>query len=398
MKRLNFRIIVTFLTAAFILSISAVAIGAPPIKVGLLVPLSGVYAVQGELIRNGAILAFEQGGEIAGRKVEVIVEDDEAKPDIGVTKWRKLVEKDGVHFTAGVYSSAVGLAVRDMADKYQVPHLFIGGASAMEFLTTKKSAWVRHANYGGVINDYATALYMFKEKKFKKIISMVPDYAWGWSVEECVKAVAKKYGAQVVQTIRTPFPMLDFSPYIAKFSKDADAIYCVYAGTDGPRFIKQAKRLGVNMSDVWSSATFMPGDFEDAGRDALGGNGAIVWLPDVNTPENEAFKKSFKARFGRDAGTQAACAYTSILAATQVLKRISGKVEDKRAFLEGWYNLEPVKGPIVNYVYDKNVESADQSMFVFKVVERDGKPYNKIVAQYDDAKTIDMLRVMGLAK
>jgi branched-chain amino acid transport system substrate-binding protein len=285
-----------------------------------------------------------------------------------------------------------------MAHKYQVPHIYIAGISAMEFLTTKLSPWVRHANYGGVIHEYAVVLYMTKEKKLKKIISMVPDYAWGWSMEDCIKGVAKNYGAQVIQAMRTAFPTMDFSPYIAKFNKDADAIYVGYTGADAQRFVKQAKQLGVNISNVWSSSVFMPGLIEDIGLDAIGGHGGNVWLPGVDNPESKAFMKAYKKKFKEDPGMQAAVSHTCMLATIKILKGIAGNVEDKRAFLDGWYNLGTIKSPIGNFGYEKSTESGIQSMYMYEIIEKDKKPYHKIVAEYPNMKSSDMLKAMGLMK
>jgi branched-chain amino acid transport system substrate-binding protein len=93
MKNFHPRMLMMVSVLAFTILLSAFAMAAPPIKVGLLAPLSGPYAMQGIFMKNGTALAFEQAGDIAGRKVEIIVEDTEMKPDVGVTKWRKLVEK-----------------------------------------------------------------------------------------------------------------------------------------------------------------------------------------------------------------------------------------------------------------------------------------------------------------
>ena len=172
-------LMVVFLGLVFVLLFPAFVMAAPPIKVGLLAPLSGAYAKEGEFIRNGMLLAFEQAGDIAGRKVEVIVEDTEMKPATAVTKVRKLVEHDKVNFTAGCYSSAVGLAVRDYVDKHKVPHIFVAGCSAIEFLTTKKSRWCRHPVYGGPSHGFGLPEFYVKELGLKRVITFSPDYAWG---------------------------------------------------------------------------------------------------------------------------------------------------------------------------------------------------------------------------
>ena len=175
MKKLYLMVVFSALVFVVLFPVSALA--APPIKIGLLVPISGAYARPGENIKNGVMLAFEQAGPIAGREVEIIVEDTEMKPAVAMTKLRKLVEHDKVHFTAGCYSSAVGLAVRDYAEKHKVPHVFVAGTSAIEFITTKKSEWCRHPVYGGPAHGFGLPEFYVKELGLKRVIAFAPDYA-----------------------------------------------------------------------------------------------------------------------------------------------------------------------------------------------------------------------------
>src|SRR5438445_4743703 len=84
-----------------------------PINVGVVYPFKGPFAVLGELQLVGMRLAFDQrGNRIAGREVQLIVEDDEAKPDVGLTKVRKLIEQERAAVRTGLGSSPVGYAVR----------------------------------------------------------------------------------------------------------------------------------------------------------------------------------------------------------------------------------------------------------------------------------------------
>ncbi|HKQ66352.1 MAG TPA: ABC transporter substrate-binding protein, partial [Methylomirabilota bacterium] len=93
-----------------------------PIKVGVLYPFKGPFAVLGELQLVGMKLAFDQrGNRIAGREVQLVVEDDEAKPDVGLTKVRKLIEQEKVAVLAGIVSSAVAYAVRGAVHDAKMP-------------------------------------------------------------------------------------------------------------------------------------------------------------------------------------------------------------------------------------------------------------------------------------
>src|SRR3990172_1169494 len=100
----------------------------PAIKVGYLTALTGTMAGLGKDMRDGFLLYLDQkGGQLAGRKVEVIAEDDEGKPDVGLTKAKKLVERDNVQMLAGIVSSAVAYGLADYAKGQKVP-LFLHNA------------------------------------------------------------------------------------------------------------------------------------------------------------------------------------------------------------------------------------------------------------------------------
>src|SRR3970040_2009107 len=117
----------------------------PPIKVGLLLSYTGVFAELGKEVTNGFQLALEErGGRVAGRAIEVRQEDDENKPDVGLTKSRKLVERDRVHVVIGPISSAVALAMRD-------------------YLVSQKQVWIINVSVVPALTDPdKTSPYYFR--------------------------------------------------------------------------------------------------------------------------------------------------------------------------------------------------------------------------------------------
>src|SRR4030042_2833048 len=82
-----------------------------PIKIGYIIPVTGAFAEVGRDMTNGTVMFLEEiGYRVAGRKIEVITEDDEANPTTGLTKLRKVVERDGVPVVAGVFLASTGYA------------------------------------------------------------------------------------------------------------------------------------------------------------------------------------------------------------------------------------------------------------------------------------------------
>lgn len=93
-----------------------------PIKIGYIAPLTGAFAENGKDMTNGTILYLEEiGYQVAGRKIELVLEDDEANPSTGLTKLRKVVEKDGVHVVAGVFLASTGYAFHPYIEEKGIP-------------------------------------------------------------------------------------------------------------------------------------------------------------------------------------------------------------------------------------------------------------------------------------
>src|SRR5215468_10455891 len=113
-----------------------------PVKLGVIAPMTGAAAANGKDIVNGLHLYLEQNGQqIAGRKVEVIVEDSQGKPDVALTKLRKLVENDKVQVLLGEVFAHIGYAMAPKVDEYKVPMLY--PVIAADDLTQRKPAkWV----------------------------------------------------------------------------------------------------------------------------------------------------------------------------------------------------------------------------------------------------------------
>src|SRR5215207_6609112 len=158
----------------------AVAQTQAPIKVGVMGPLSGPYAIIGEEVRNGFDLYLSEiGYQAGGRKIELIFEDTQAKPDVGLTKAKKLVELDGVSFLGGIVSSSVAYALRDYVVSQNVP-LVMTVASA-DGLTQKEAAPnIFRTNSSGSQVSHPYGQWLFDKGGYKTMVMIAPNYAMGY--------------------------------------------------------------------------------------------------------------------------------------------------------------------------------------------------------------------------
>lgn len=124
MKRIHSRIALATLAAGLALTGAGAGAAEPTIRIGVMSPNTGPYAAIGEDVRNGFQLYLDEvGAKVGGARLELVFEDSQAKPDVGLTKARKLVESDKVAFLGGVVSSSVAYALRDYMVEKNIPYV-----------------------------------------------------------------------------------------------------------------------------------------------------------------------------------------------------------------------------------------------------------------------------------
>jgi branched-chain amino acid transport system substrate-binding protein len=284
------------------------------IKIGVMYPLTGPLALTGERMVNAVKFAFEQaGGQVAGKKIEVIAEDSgEPDPSTVVDKARKLVEFNNVcallgpltppgKFSVGSYMATKG--VPQIATHFNLPNMsdlnwtFMSGGSSSQICGT-----------GG--------LYAAKEMGFKTISCITFETGDARGFEAAFKQGFEKAGGQVIQEQFTPRPCSDFAPYLATL-KDADAVAAWVDGADGIRFLTQYNEMGIR-AKMPLTAIFFGSFFEmfilheipPAAADAMVGEKcATTYYTSLDTDINKQFVAAIKAKFGYMAEEADAGAY-----------------------------------------------------------------------------------------
>ena len=192
------------------------------IKIGFIAPLSGPYAQNGRDILNGLLLYLEQVGYRAGgRSIELIVEDDEAIPAVGLTKARKLVERDKVHVMAGALLSSTGYALAPCIDSMRIPMVY-PVVSADDLTQRRRSKWIVRTGYSGSQPNHAFGEYAARSLKLRRVATIALDYAFGWESVGGFQRTFEAEGGTIVQKIWCPVSVHDFAPYLAQVSRDVD--------------------------------------------------------------------------------------------------------------------------------------------------------------------------------
>jgi branched-chain amino acid transport system substrate-binding protein len=158
-----------------------------PIRIGFLAPVTGGGAAVGKDMTNAFTMSIEEIGmayqglsyQMAGRKVDVIIEDTQGDPAQALTKLRKLVENDNVHVVAGGFLASEGYALAPKIDEYRIPTLF-PVVSADDLTQRKPVKWLVRTGWSSSQPNQPFGEYVAKTLGYKKIVTIAMDYAFGW--------------------------------------------------------------------------------------------------------------------------------------------------------------------------------------------------------------------------
>ena len=187
-----------------------------PIKIGFITPLSGGFVANGKDMLMGFQLYLEEiGYQAAGRKIELLVEDDEAIPATSIMKTRKLVEKDGVHMMAGGLVASTGYALVPYIESKEIPMFY--PIMANDDLTQRNiSKWIVRTGWSSSQPNHPLADYAYKTLHYRKVSIIAYDFAFGWESVGGFQKAFEDLGGRVLQKIWTPMTAVDFSPYLAQ--------------------------------------------------------------------------------------------------------------------------------------------------------------------------------------
>ncbi|PYM12936.1 MAG: ABC transporter substrate-binding protein [Candidatus Rokuibacteriota bacterium] len=315
----------------------------PPIKIGFLTVLTGGLAAGGKEMEQGFRLALDEvRGEIEGRKITLLVEDDEAKPDVGLTKARKLVESNHVHMVAGLLHSGVSLAVGSYMAGKETP-LVVTNAIAKALTQEKRAPNVFRTSWAGGQAYFPFGQYVVEKLRYRRLIVAYSDFAAGQDMAGGFTPFFTAAGGEVVDTVKAPLGTPDFAPYLAKIVGmvgTADAVWAWYPGADAIRFVKQYVEFGLKekMPLIAGGSLVEEINLPAQGKDALGIISADIYTPTWDTPENRAFVAAFQKKYS----------VTGAKVILAALKAVNGQIEDRPRFLEALRKVEITtgRGPI----------------------------------------------------
>jgi branched-chain amino acid transport system substrate-binding protein len=274
MKRSVFIILAVVVgLVAGLLSMQLEALGQSkePIKIGMIADSTGGLAAYGyshEKVLRAAIKKINSEGGISGRPIELYVEDTESKPPVGALKFRKLVESNGVSFVIDSNSSGVAIACAPIAKELKTPYFPCAGATEISGENGNRYVFQPCTN----VRQEAKGVAKFAVEKIgKKWVTVVVNYAWGWSNEKEFTDFIKQAGGEVLTSIRVPLGTGDWLPYLAgKIPKEAEAVYFANFGSDFLSFIRDLHAVRPDIKKLGAVYAISAQDTEKLGEAAEG--------------------------------------------------------------------------------------------------------------------------------
>lgn len=299
-----------------------------PIKVGVILPLTGTQAMFGEMEKNSFQLAYDelkaQGKTVInGREIALIFEDDQSKQDVGKAAAEKLINQEKVNMLSGGYSSAVTNVIAGTAQANGIPFLVVTGSA--DEITRQGWEWVFRGS-AAPASKYTLALWEMMDQVIKptKAAVIYENTDFGTSSAEGFRTEAPNHGIEIVFDQAYEAGAIDFKPMLANMkAAEPDIIFATSYVMDAALIIKQMKELDFNVDlFVGAGAGYtMPEFYENAGDAANYVASTTLWAPNVAWPGATEYFTNYTEQFGKEPDYHGAQAYATMYIIADALNR-----------------------------------------------------------------------------
>ncbi len=365
----------------------APAQAADPVKIGLILPMSGPFASTGKQIDAAVKLYIKTHGDtVAGRKIQVILKDDTGTaPDVTKRLAQELIVNDKVDILAGFGLTPLAFAAAPLSEEAKKPMIVMAAATSA---ITTKSPYILRTSFtlpqvSAGIADWAA------KNKIKKVYILVTDYGPGIDAENQFKKTFAAGGGEVVGSARIPLKNPDYGPFMQR-AKDAapDAVFAFVPSGEGTGFMKEFAERGLAKAGIKLIATgdVLDDDILDAmGDTALGVISSHHYSAAHKSKENLQYVADFqKANPGMRPNFMSLGGWDGMDLIYQVLKKTGGDTNGDKflAAAKGMSWLSP-RGQIS---IDAETRDITQTVYIRKVEKVDGHLYNVEFDQIKDVK------------
>jgi branched-chain amino acid transport system substrate-binding protein len=354
------------LGGALILAAGAPA-GAEELRIGFIAAMTGPFAAVGKDMVDGFQLYLDQhGNKLGGADVKLIVEDDQAKPDVGVTKAKKLILQDHVHMFIGGILAPTGYALAPVSTAEKT--VYISSIPAADDLTQRQVDKYPYFVRTGWTSSQPS--HPFGEwacqQGYKKIAVIAADYAFGYEVVGGFQKAFEECGGKIIQKIWPPLGTKDFGPYLPTLKPDADAIFSLMVGPMPLQFVKQLAASGNKKPVIGGGTSYDEFILPAMGDEAIGGVSPLQYSAAIDTPKNAEFVKAYRTKYNKVPSYFSESNYTTAQWIDETIKKTGGKFPGPEEFIKvmSGIKLDAVRGPVsldesrnpVQNIYIRKVE------------------------------------------
>ena len=341
--------------------------GADELHIGFIAPMTGIFAQVGKDMVDGfQLYLIEHGNKLGGMDVKVIFEDDQAKPDLGVTKAKKLILSDKVDmFISGVLAST-GYALAPVSTEMKT--VYIPSIPAADDLTQRqadKYPYLIRTGWTSSQPNHPLGQWAC-EQGYKKIAAVSADYAFGYEQVGGFQKAFEDCGGKIIQKIWPPLGTKDFGPFIPTIKADADAVFSLMVGPMALQFPKQLRASGYKKPIIGGGTSYDEFALPFMGDEVVGDVSSLQYSAALTTPKNEAFVKAYRAKYGKVPSYFSESNYTTAQLIDETIKKLNGKFAGAEQFVKtmatltvdvprGLVSFDDMRNPIQN-IYIKKVE------------------------------------------
>ena len=354
-----------------------------PIRLGFLTVRTGALAAGGKQMEEGILLFLkERNYTLAGRKIELSIADTGGNPAGAKNKAQELIERDKVHVIIGPLGAFEALAIDDYIREARTP--IISCSAAAEDLTQRKAnPWFVRAVATSAQPNHALGDYAAKVLGYKRIAIIADDFAYGHETAAGFQRTFEENGGKIVQKLWPPLNVPDYGSYIAQIKGNVDAVYAGFAGANGLRFLKQYNEYGMKakIPVLGSATTVDEGILKNMGEEAVGVISTAWYAATIDTPDNNKFVAAVNKEYNADPGYYTTGAYSSGLMLEQALRAVSGKIENKDAFMKALRAVRVTNDPRGELRLDEYGNPV-QNIYIRKVERKGAKLVNTVLKVY----------------
>jgi branched-chain amino acid transport system substrate-binding protein len=352
-----------------------------PLKVGVVIMTSGVYAQLGEDTIDGMELYLDTvGNQAADRPIELVIEDETADTGTALERTRQLVEAEEVDILSGLISTGSAYAVADFVEQSQVPFV-VANAGGDDLARADKNDFMVRTSFSNWQNNFAVGEWYY-ENVGETVALIASDYAAGAEHMNGFLESFEAAGGEVVEEVFTPLGSTDFSAALGRLGNSgADGLYGFLAGTDGLIFVQEYDQSGLRDTMPLVASGFMVEEdvLAAIGEAALGAMSGLHWAYDLDNPENQEFVQMFEEEYGRSPSVYSVQGWDTARVIVEAVEALDGDVSDGAAVIDAMAEVEfdSPRGP---FRIDPETHNVVHHVYLREVAEIDGEIHNTVVA------------------